>query len=109
MFEQAWRWGESCGVDGVAWGEQGDSHNEFMHAMAATAKNTVYALLAERAAPEPSGKDREATQEFEVRNILTGHCGQRLTPEAVDRICTELTQAMRGGPCAWAFKTARPA
>lgn len=51
-----------------------------------------------------SENDRKATQEFEVRNIITTHCGQRLTPDLVDAITNELLFAMRCGACSWAFK-----
>lgn len=51
----------------------------------------------------PSLADRLATQEFEIRSVLIGHCGEVLTPNAVDKIAAELVKATREGPCAWAF------
>lgn len=50
--------------------------------------------------------NRKATQEFSVRNALVTYCGQRLTPELIDRIVAELTQEMQSGPTAWAFGVA---
>lgn len=47
--------------------------------------------------------DKQATQEFEIRNILIMHCGQKLTPDKVDEISQEIENAMRNGPCSWAF------
>lgn len=48
--------------------------------------------------------DVVATQEFAIRNILISHCGDRLTPEMVDRIASEIINEMRHGGCAWAFE-----
>lgn len=48
--------------------------------------------------------DRDATQEFEIRNILANHCGERLSPDKVEQIVREIVDAMRTGPCSWAFK-----
>jgi hypothetical protein len=47
--------------------------------------------------------DREATQIFSLRNILTTHCGQKLTPELLEQIVAEMVLEMRQGPTAWAF------
>jgi hypothetical protein len=46
---------------------------------------------------------REETQHFAVRTVITGHCGELLTPAKVDQILTELEAEMRAGPCSWAF------
>ena len=46
----------------------------------------------------------QATREFEIRNILTGHCGEWLTPDKVDEIVAEIAKAMQSGPCAGAFR-----
>lgn len=51
----------------------------------------------------PHDADRKATQEFAVQNVLTTYCGQRLTPDLIDRIVAELKQEMQTGPTAWAF------
>ena len=48
--------------------------------------------------------DAKATRIFEVRNVLTGHCGERLTPDKVDEIVREIEAAMETGGCAWAFR-----
>ena len=47
--------------------------------------------------------DRESTQIFAIRNIITSHCGEILTPNAVDRICNEIEIEIQSGPCSWAF------
>lgn len=47
--------------------------------------------------------DAEATRNFEIRNILTAHCGERLTPDKVDEIIRQIEVSMKEGPCAWAF------
>jgi len=47
--------------------------------------------------------EKHATQEFEIRNILTGYCGQTLTPNKVDELAEDVKNAMREGPCSWAF------
>jgi len=47
--------------------------------------------------------DKESTQAFAIRNIITSHCGEVLTPNNVDRICNEIETEMRNGPCSWAF------
>jgi hypothetical protein len=36
----------------------------------------------------------QATRLLEVRNILTGHCGELLTPDKVDGIVREIAKAM---------------
>ena len=48
-------------------------------------------------------EDAKATREFEIRNILTQHCGTTLTFDTVNRICCEINDAMSNGPCRWAF------
>jgi hypothetical protein len=48
--------------------------------------------------------DREATQLFQLRSILIGHCGEILTPNKVDAIFLEIKDAITQGPCSWAFK-----
>jgi hypothetical protein len=50
-------------------------------------------------------KDAETTRVFEIRNVLTEHCGSTLTPEKIDTIVRQIAQAMKDGPCAWAFRT----
>jgi hypothetical protein len=35
-----------------------------------------------------------AQREFEIRNILTGHCGEWLTPDKVDEIVAEIAKAI---------------
>lgn len=47
--------------------------------------------------------EAQATRNFAIRNILTGHCGEQLTPDNVDRIVAEIENAMGHGSCAWAF------
>ena len=49
-------------------------------------------------------ENREATQEFVVRNILIGNCGCVLTPEKINLLAKELIDAMTEGPTSWAFK-----
>lgn len=49
-------------------------------------------------------EDRLATQEFEIRSVLINHCGESLTPDNIDKIAAELVDAIRNGPCAWAFQ-----
>ena len=39
-----------------------------------------------------------------VRNIVTAHCGERLTPDMVDQIIREIEDEMDFGSCAWAFQ-----
>jgi len=48
--------------------------------------------------------DREATQTFAVRNILTTYCGQRLTADLIEKLVDEIEQEMQSSPTAWAFK-----
>jgi hypothetical protein len=43
------------------------------------------------------------TQRFAIFDVLTGHCGQMLTPDNVDKIMAEILHEMREGPCSWAF------
>ena len=47
--------------------------------------------------------DKQATQEFEIANVLIQFTGQTLTPDKVDEIASAMRHAMRDGPCAWAF------
>jgi hypothetical protein len=47
--------------------------------------------------------DRTATQKFEIRNILTGHCEEVLSPIKIDEIVGEIEVAITSGPCARAF------
>lgn len=46
---------------------------------------------------------KRATQEFAIRNILIGYCGQTLTPDKVDELAEEIKESMREGGCSWAF------
>lgn len=50
--------------------------------------------------------DAESTRNFEIKNILIGHCGENLTPDKLDEITSEIEAAMKTGPCAWAFRGA---
>lgn len=52
----------------------------------------------------PTPAEREATQQFAIFNVLVTHCGERLTPDIVDKIRDEIVAEMRTGPTAWAFK-----
>lgn len=52
--------------------------------------------------------DREATQEFVVRDTLIRHTGKQLAPEIVDAIIAEFIEEIRRGPCAWAFQPEGP-
>lgn len=52
---------------------------------------------------EPSEADRKATQKFEIRSILIGHCGEKLAPDNIDSIAEEMFNAISTGPCSWAF------
>jgi len=47
--------------------------------------------------------NREATQEFTIRNVLIGHCGEKLTPDNIDKIAAELMQEVKAGSTSWAF------
>jgi hypothetical protein len=47
--------------------------------------------------------DAQATREFTILNILTGHCGKQLTADLVDQITQEICREMREGATAWAF------
>ena len=47
--------------------------------------------------------DRESTRQFAIRNVLTNHCGQVLTPNILDSIVRELQEEIEKGPCSWAF------
>lgn len=55
--------------------------------------------------------DAEATRNFTIRNIITGHCGECLTPDRVDEIVNEIVAAMRADPRAFGGERieARPA
>jgi hypothetical protein len=46
MFKVVWEWGNSCGIDDVAFNEQGDSHNEMWRRRAEEARDAVYLLIA---------------------------------------------------------------
>jgi hypothetical protein len=48
---------------------------------------------------------REQNQALAVRVVITGHCGELLTPTKVDQIVTELEAEMFQGPMSWAFKS----
>jgi hypothetical protein len=63
LVKAAWAWGESCGVDSVAFNEEGDSHNRWMRDEAEKAKDAVYSLFV---APTPAaGPSVGALQSFE--------------------------------------------
>jgi hypothetical protein len=47
---------------------------------------------------------REQNQALAVRVVVTGHCGELLTPTKIDQIVTELEAEMFHGPMSWAFK-----
>jgi hypothetical protein len=46
---------------------------------------------------------RQTNQAFAIRAVVTGHCGETLTPTKVDQIVTELEAEMFYGPLSWAF------
>jgi hypothetical protein len=50
----------------------------------------------------------KATREFSIRNILTGHTGQLLSPKLVDQIVSEIVTEMACGSTAWAFLSELP-
>jgi hypothetical protein len=50
LVQAAWIWGDSCGVDGVGWGQTGDSHNEWMHDKANLAAADLRNLFVEQSA-----------------------------------------------------------
>ena len=47
---------------------------------------------------------REQNQALAVRVVITGHCGELLTPTKLNQIVTELEAEMFHGPMSWAFK-----
>lgn len=47
--------------------------------------------------------NREATQEFAIRNVLVGRCGEKLTPDTIERIVREIMQEVTKGSTNWAF------
>ena len=47
--------------------------------------------------------DAEEAQRFAIFDVLTGHCGEMLSPNKVDVIMAEILHEMREGPCAWSF------
>ena len=47
--------------------------------------------------------DREATQDFLVRDILISNAGRNLTPETITEIIGTFKIEMRDGPAAWSF------
>jgi hypothetical protein len=46
LIRSAWEWGASCEVDGVRWGEAGDSHNQMWRDKTADAAKKLEALIA---------------------------------------------------------------
>jgi hypothetical protein len=51
-----------------------------------------------------SEETRNETQQFAISAVLVDHCGYHLSPDRVEEIMGEIVNAMRKGPCAWAFK-----
>lgn len=45
LIRSAWEWGASCEVDGVRWGEAGDSHNQMWRDKTADAAKKLEALI----------------------------------------------------------------
>lgn len=45
LIQRAWVWAQSCEVDGVAFNEKGDSHNEWLRDETQAAKRKVLAML----------------------------------------------------------------
>jgi hypothetical protein len=45
-----------------------------------------------------------ATRAFFIRRVLTGHCGELLTPDRVEAIVAQIVAGMETGGCAWAFR-----
>ena len=48
--------------------------------------------------------NKEATQEFIIRDVLVSHCGEVLSAGLIERIRAELLREIRSGKCSWAFK-----
>ena len=48
--------------------------------------------------------NRKSTQIFVLRNLLTNHCGQTLSPDQIDCIMDEIKTELENGSCAWTFK-----
>jgi hypothetical protein len=48
-------------------------------------------------------KDREATQIFTIRFMLTKHCRETLSPDKIDEMMKEIEEEIKTGYCAWAF------
>lgn len=48
-------------------------------------------------------RDKEATQNFAIANILISHCGEMLNANKIEQIQDEIVTEMRNGPCSWAF------
>lgn len=62
-------------------------------------------MTADPAPPDRSEADRLATQAFAVRNVLVAYTGRYLTPDLVTEIFDRLTEEMRSGATAWAFRS----
>ena len=45
LIWSAWEWGVSCEVDGVRWGEDGDSHNQMLRDRTTDAATRLHAAL----------------------------------------------------------------
>lgn len=45
LIRSAWEWGVSCEVDGVRWGEAGDSHNQWLRDRTTDAATRLHAAL----------------------------------------------------------------
>lgn len=52
--------------------------------------------------------DKEATQDFIIRDVLASHCGKVLSAALIERIRAELLREIRSGKCSWAFKESSP-
>lgn len=48
-------------------------------------------------------QERRDTQMFLIRDIITGYCGQLLTPDLVDEVVAKFEEEITDGSCAWAF------
>lgn len=47
--------------------------------------------------------DKEATQDFTIRFVLTKYTDKVLTPKNIDKICQDIKKEMRNSACSWAF------
>lgn len=49
-------------------------------------------------------ENRAPTQEFVIRNVLVGYCGQSLSAKSIDILVAEIVKEITSGPSAWAFE-----